>query len=140
MVMEHHFGFFTTSREFHLYSKTINWKIYKGQKVTFKGEHKKCLHQICSCWKNSAKRQDQAGYCSSCSKRIISLYLVCHPRGGKTWSWSTRFKTCIVSITVMWTRTPNKVVGCIGFTQKPVEFSWLNEAGRILDYRELFLN
>ena len=40
MKMTNHFEFFTGSRGFLVYSNTVNWKPCKGQKVTFKEEHK----------------------------------------------------------------------------------------------------
>ena len=38
--MPNHFEFLTGLRGFHIYSNTVNWKPCKGQKVTFKREHK----------------------------------------------------------------------------------------------------
>ena len=40
MAMDNYFEFFTGFRGFHVYSNSVNWKLYKGQKVTFKREHK----------------------------------------------------------------------------------------------------
>ena len=37
--MAQSYEFFTALRGFHVYSNTVNWRQYVGQKITFKREH-----------------------------------------------------------------------------------------------------
>ena len=37
--MAQSYEFFTALRGFHVYSNTVNWRLYVGQKITFKREH-----------------------------------------------------------------------------------------------------
>ena len=55
--MTNHFEFFIGSREFHLSSNTVNWKPCKGQKVTFKGEHKNPYKKYAISGKNLLKEK-----------------------------------------------------------------------------------
>ena len=43
--MANNFEFYTGLRGFHVYSNTLSWKPYVGQKITFKREHNNPYHK-----------------------------------------------------------------------------------------------